>query len=185
MKYFLGFLATIVLVVVVFILVIRGFTADRTPKDILVLADQSTSSLSVQYTVDGPVNSQQEHVGYRIIIDKNEAKIETYKGYQNEITSTKTYVNNTDAYGTFLRALDIAGFSKGVEPKDGKDSDERGVCADGNRSTYEIKNSNQGDKRYWTTTCGGGTFKGDDNEVAALFERQIPEFSRAVSELEL
>jgi hypothetical protein len=183
MKYFLGFLATVALVIVVFILVIRGFTSNRTPKDAFVLADHTNSSMSVVLTVDGRVNADQDHQGYRILIDRNEAKLETYKGYQNQITDSKTYANNTEAYGTFLRALDLAGFSKGDD--ESKQTDERGVCANGTRYIYEIKDGPKGDKRYWATSCGGGTFKGKDQTVQQLFERQIPDFSPMTSRLDL
>ncbi len=183
MKYFLGFLLTIALVVGVFILVIRGFTADRTPKDLLILADSANTDMSVIVTADGRINADQDHVGYRIGVDRTQATLETYKGYQNQITSTKSYANNTEAYTSFLRALDIAGFARGNDKA--KQTDERGVCADGNRYIYEIKDSPKGDKRYWGTTCGGGTFKGAGDDVRDLFEDQIPDFSEIIADLDI
>ena len=183
MKYFIAFLATVGLIVFVFILVIRGFSGTKEPKDRLVLADHVNSSLSVQLTVDGEVTADQTHVGYRIYVDRNIAKIETYKGYQNIVTDSKTYANNDKAYAQFLRALDFAGFTKGND--DAANADDRGVCANGNRYIYQIDDSPQGDKRYWSSTCGGGTFKGNTQGVRQLFQRQIPEFSQLTSRLDI
>jgi hypothetical protein len=181
MKYFIAFLATVGLIVLVFILVIRGFSGTKAPKDRLVLADHVTSSMAVQLTVDGEVTADQTHVGYRIYVDRNLAKIEIYKGYQNTVTDSKTYANNDKAYAQFLRALDFAGFAKGDD--DAANADDRGVCASGSRYIYQIDDTPEGDKRYWSTTCGGGTFKGDTQEVRQLFQRQIPEFSKLTSSL--
>lgn len=183
MKYFLGFLATVGLIVLVFVLVIRGFSGGQEPADRLVLADHANSSMGVQLTVDGPVTADQTHVGYRITVDRHLAKIETYKGYQNSITNTKSYANNNTAYASFLRALDLAGYTRGAD--DTSNTDERGVCATGSRFVYEILDSPKGDKRYWSTTCGGGTFRGEGEEVRELFRKQIPEFSQATAGLNI
>src|SRR3982750_2974246 len=102
MKYFIGFLATVGLIVLVFIMVIRGFSGNKEPKEQLVLADYVKSSMSVQLTVDGKVTADQDHAGYRIYVDRNIAKFEAYKGYQNTVTDTKTYANNDEAYAQFL-----------------------------------------------------------------------------------
>lgn len=183
MKYFIGFLATVVLVVLVFVLVIRGFSGDGKKDERLVLADHANSSMSVQLTVDGPITADETHFGYRITVDGDQAKIETYKGYQNSTLETKTYTNNSSAYAAFLRALDLAGFARGDD--DAAKSDDRGVCAAGNRFIYQINDSPKGDKRYWSTSCGGGTFKGQSSQVRTLFQRQIPEFSKITRNLDL
>ncbi len=183
MKYFFGFLATVGLVILVFILVLRGFSGKSAPKDQLVLGDHANSSMTVELTVDGKVSADQNHFGYRISIDRHLAKIETYQGYQNSVITTKTYANNNAAYATFLRALDQAGFAKGDD--ESAIADERGQCASGRRFIYSIQDSPQGDKRYWSSTCGIGTFKGNRETVEDLFERQIPDFSKTISGLKI
>lgn len=184
MKYLLGFLASIVLIVLVFILVLRGFShsGSQKPKDQIVLAQHVATSMQVQLTVDGPITADQNHVGYRITVDRSQSKIETYQGYQNNVTQTKAYTNNQEGYEQFLRALDLAGFANGDTKS--KATDEKGYCATGSRMIYEvIGNSTAPNSRFWSTTCKQGNFKGNPTNIRVLFQKQIPDFGPVTSKL--
>jgi len=187
MKYFLGFLAVVTLVVVVFIVVLRGFTGNSNkPKDQINLVDYTNSQTVVKYTVDGPVNSEAKHQGYRITVGRDGNTIEIVQGYQNNVTKAQTYDNNTAAYGNFLRALQLQNFTKGIDDgKGGTTSDDRGVCPNGNRYTFEIETAGQTVQRFWTTTCGGGTFRGNTDTIRSLFLRQIPDYAKVTSGVNL
>lgn len=186
MKYFLGFLASIGLIILVFILILKGFGGKSPQVDQNPLSDYANTNALVRITVDGPIISQQQHQAYRITVGRSEARIETLQGYQYDAIETKTYENTQQGYNNFLRALDLAGFTKG--DKKAANNDERGVCATGNRYIYEIINGTSEVQRYWGTSCGGaGTFKGDKEQVNRLFNRQIPtpDFSRLTSRLKV
>lgn len=187
MKYFFGFLASIGLVILVFVLVLRGFGGKhgvaRNP-----LTDYANSDAIVRITVDGPIVSDQQHQAYRITVGRSEMRIETLQGYQYDPIDTKTYQNTQEGYANFLRALDIAGFTKGTKDPDSQAQDERGVCAFGDRYIFEIINGTSQVERYWSTTCGGqGTFKGNTVTAKRLFDKQIPsaDYSVMVSKLHL
>ncbi|HEX9153330.1 MAG TPA: hypothetical protein VF809_00755 [Candidatus Saccharimonadales bacterium] len=185
MKYFLGFLATVGLMILVLILVLRGFSGDSSGKDIKPLSDYANTNAVMQMTVDGPIIAEQQHQAYRITVGNSETRIETLQGYDYEIIETKTYENNQQSYTNFLRALDIVGYSKGITKIDTQSDDERGVCATGNRMIFGIVNGTSKIQRYWSTTCGGGTFKGNREKVKQLFDRQIPsqDFSKMTGRL--
>jgi hypothetical protein len=178
MKYLLGFLATIALVVVVFILVLRGFSSGP-KKEPIKLADYAKTTISVQYNLDGEINADQLHRGYRIVIDRSETRIEIYQGYQNNVIKRQVYPNNDNSYINFLRALDLAKFTRGNT--DSKAGDERGVCAIGNRYVYQVEGGEKANQRFWSTSCGGGTFGGNPTQVRQLFQQQIPDFSKLTS----
>ena len=188
MKYFLGFLAAVGLIVLVVIMIIRGFsggdnTAQRDP-----LSNYASTDTIVRMTIDGPIVAEQQHTAYRITVGRSETRIETLKGYEYEILETKTYENNQQSYTNFLRALDLAGFTKGVENPSRDAQDERGVCATGNRYIYETISGTSQKQRLWATTCGSaGTFKGDKEKVQQLFDRQVPltDFRKMTSRLSL
>ncbi len=186
MKYFLGFLASIGLIVVVFILVLHGFSGGKTTTGPQLSSYANTDTL-VQFTLDGPINAEQQHVGYRITVSATEADIAIFSGYQSNITQSKTYVSNSAAYTSFLNALQLAGFTKGdSSPK--AQTNESGYCPQGSRYTYSIINpdTSQTKQRFWSTTCGGqGTFKGNVALVHSLFEDQIPDFTSMTSQLVL
>lgn len=182
MRYFLGFLAAVGLVVLVFVLVLRGFSGGKDSVEVK-LTDYTATDTVMQMTVDGKVVADQEHQMVRITVGRAENKIELINGYQNQVVDTKTFPNNEEAYGTFLRALDLLGYTKGdINPKKG---DERGVCATGQRFIFEIKTGSANVQRFWKTTCGSGTFKGNSSEVRNLFRAQIPEYSKITSKLDL
>jgi hypothetical protein len=188
MRYFLGFLASIGLVVLVFFLVLRGLGGKDTPVDLNPLTDYANTNTIVRMTVDGPIIADQQHQAYRITVGRSETRIETLQGYQYDTIASKTYENNQEGYTNFLRALDLAGYSRGNEEADSQAEDERGVCAFGNRFIFEIINGTSQIQRYWSTSCGGqGTFRGNAENVKRLFDKQVPsaDYATMVSRLRL
>lgn len=185
MRYFLGFLVAIGLIVLVFILVIHSFTGghkDKTPQTSLV--DYANTDTTMQYTLDGPLTSDQQHQGLRIMVGQDQTSIEIYQGYQNNVIKSKTYANNATSYAQFLRALQLLNYTKGS--KDPNKTDERGFCPDGNRYIFEIINDSNDIQRYWTTSCGGqGNFGGDSAKVRALFRDQIPDYDDLTADLNI
>lgn len=175
MKYFFGFLASLGLIVLVFLLVMRGFGGGEAPQKKDPLSNLANTDTMVRMTVDGPIVSDAEHQAYRVTVGQSEVRIETLKGYEYDSVETLTYQNNSQAYNNFLRALDIAGFDKGAEKVDSQNEDERGVCSTGSRYIMETIDGTSQVQRYWSTSCGGqGTFKGNTQQVKQLFNNQIP-----------
>ncbi|HET8671856.1 MAG TPA: hypothetical protein VFM05_14920 [Candidatus Saccharimonadales bacterium] len=185
MRYFLGFLAAVGLIIFVFILVLRGFSGDSKTKS-EPLTDYAGTDALVRMTVDGPIVADQQHQAYRITVSRSEARIETLQGYEYNSIETKNYVNNQQSFTNFLRALDLAGYTRGLKKTDRQSNDERGVCATGSRFVFEIVNGTSEIQRYWSTSCSGqGTFRGNAAQVKQLFDRQIPipDFPRMTSRL--
>ncbi len=172
MKYFLGFLVSIGLIVLVVILVLRGFSSGDATKNQTALGDYASTDAVVQMTVDGPIVSDQDHRAYRITVGRSQVTVEALKGYQYETIENKFFTSNQEAYNNFLRALDIAGFSKGSAKLKG--TDPRGACAGGDRFIFKILNGASEVQNYWTTTCKGGNFKGNATQIRQLFIKQIP-----------
>ena len=186
MRYFAGFLVAIGLLILVFILILKGFSHSSGPKTPqITLSDYANTDTVVQLTIDGPLTSDQKHHGVRITVGQNQSTIQTYQGYQNDITSSKTYSNNESSYDNFLHALQLYGFTKGST--DPNKTDERGYCPNGNRYIYEILSDGGSDiERFWSTSCGGqGNFSGNPSEVRQLFIRQIPDYGTITAKLNI
>lgn len=186
MKYFLGFLVSIGLVVLVFILIFRGMTGNPEEKKQAPLSDYASTATVVRFTVGGPIVSEQQYQSYQITVGRDQTRIETRQGYQGNIIEAKTYDNNQQSYTNFLRAIDFAGFAKGDKKSPNKD--ERGTCADGNRYIIETLNGTSEIQRFWSTTCRGqGNFKGNSETIRKLFAVQIPtsDFNRMTGKLNL
>lgn len=177
MRYFLGFLAAIGLIVLVFILVLRGLSGPRQSNVQTLLTDYSKTKTVMRMTIDGSVNADQNHRQVRVTVGRDENVIETISGYQGEVLDTQIYPNNEEAYFVFLRALQFQGYTKGNP--DPARADERGVCPNGKRYIFEIVTGSATVQRYWTTSCdGGGTFNGATSSIRLLFQKQVPDYSK-------
>lgn len=178
MKYFLAFLACVALIVGVFILVLRGFSGPKAAPQ-APLTDYTSTNTVMRYTIDGPITADEQHRAIRISVSRSESRIEVIQGYQGNVIAAKSYPSNEDAYGNFLRSLQLLGFTKG-DPDENK-ADERGVCPTTRRFTYEIVSGATVLQHYWKGVCGGGTFDGNATTVQTLFIQQIPEYSTFTS----
>lgn len=187
MKYFLGFLASIALVILVVVLVIRGITGgNNTPEDQVNLTDYANTNAVVTLMTDGPINANQIHNAFEIVVGRSEARMEVFQGYERQIIQAKNYPNNDEGYANFLGALQLAGFTKGQIDEDSEKNDPRGTCATGQRYILTIQNGTSEIQRFWTTSCGGqGTFRGNIQQINQLFRAQIPDYSRLISNTNL
>lgn len=185
MRFILGLLIVIGVIVLVFVLILRAFSGpSSSPSVPKPLVDYANTSTTVEMTIDGMVNSNQDHQALQIIIGENQATINILQGYEGAVTTTQSYNNNQDAYGVFLRSIDLAGFTKGSNNP--ALSDDRGYCAEGERYIFQIYNGSQNLEHYWATSCGDqGTFKGDVDLIKQLFIGQIPNYDQLTSNLSL
>jgi hypothetical protein len=118
-----------------------------------------------------------------VTVGRDANTIEVIQGYEGQVIKAKTYPNNSEAYANFLRALQLLGYTRGVD--DPKLSDERGYCPSGNRYVYEIISGAADVQRYWIGTCGVGTFKGNSQSIRSLFRKQIPDYGTFVGNLNI
>jgi hypothetical protein len=175
MRYFIGFLIVIGLVVLVFVLFLTG--GPSTPKSLVPsLPTYADTNTVVQLTIDGPINADQTHRQVQIIVGQNESEINVFQGYDNTVLNNTSFPSNENAYDAFLHAIDIAGFTK---TRKTSNTDDTGVCALGDRYIYEIINGATDLQRTWSTSCGGqGTFGGNTNTILTLFQDQIPNYDQ-------
>jgi hypothetical protein len=183
MKYFMAFLGIIALVILVFVLVVKGLTGHKAPTTQASLIDYANTSTVVRWTIEGPVLANQNYNEVRITVGRDATTIEVVQGYQDQVVSAKTYPNNADAYGVFLRALQLQAFTKGDDSPN--KADERGYCPTGDRFVYEVISGAADQQRYWLGSCGVGTFKGNAGAIRTLFARQVPDYSTIVGGLSL
>lgn len=185
MRYFVGLLLGIGLIVLTFILIFKAFSGGNTPKEQSInLNDYATTNAIVRLTIEGQINSDQIHNRVRISVSKDTVLYEQIQGYEGKLIQDKTYPNNTQAYGTFLRALDLAGFDKGNK---NFDDDERGYCPSGRRYIYEAIDGGDTVLRWWSTSCGKsvGNFLGSSSTVQSLFQRQVPDYNKLTNKVRL
>lgn len=181
MKYFLGFLAFIVLAVVTVVLISRGGPDTSDPAQSgtqqIALTDYVNSDAVVRLTIDGKIVAKEQHHAIRITVSRTHRTVEVLKGYDYSVEQTKQFDNDINAFNAFLEALDTAGFAN--EKKVPPTTDEGGVCPTGTRTIYEVTENNDQVIRLWSTSCSQrqGSFSGSASLVRRLFQAQIPEYS--------
>ncbi len=183
MKYLIGFLVTVGLIVLLIVLLVTGGDSKtQVPKTLRVLTAYSDDATAlVRLTVDGPITSPQEHHAARITVSRDTTTFEQLVGYNGQVTQTQSYGNTQTSYLTFLRAIELAGFTKGDTSSELKN--DRGYCALGSRYIFEFEAGGKQLERFWSTSCGGiRSFKGNSSLNLTLFRNQVPDYNKLTSQ---
>jgi len=183
MRYIIGLLLGIGLIVLTFILIFKAFSGSDAPKQAPVnLEKYSTTNAVMRVTVDGPVNANSLHQRVRITVSSDQVLFEQIEGYQGTLKQSKSYPSNPDAYAAFLKSLNGLGFNLGdTDPK--KSKDERGYCPLGRRYVYEALNGGDNIFRWWSDSCNvkDGNFLGQGSTIRQLFNNQVPDYNKLMS----
>lgn len=179
MKYVLGVLGVIFVVILVVALITRGGGSNRPIPKKLVVAEEAREGVSAVFTTQGRVVGEDQRRAVRIIINQNERRLEVLTGYGEAVEKAHSFSNTHAAFETFLVSLDYAGFDNAQQPLA---EDERGVCPLGRRYIYELREHSQNLLELWGTSCSSkqGSFAGNTTTVQKLFEQQIPEYRNLI-----
>jgi hypothetical protein len=188
MKYVIGVVAVIIATILAVVLILgRNDTPEQpgqTGTQAVSLYDKAKDGGTVRYTIEGQLVGEDERRAVRITISSGIRKVEVLRGYNESVVKTQTFSNTSAGFEEFLKALEVAGFSRKrtYEPED-----ERGVCPLGRRYIYEFEKSGEDPVKTWSTSCSEkqGTFGGGAVTVRKLFQNQIPDYTKFVKDVEL
>lgn len=184
MRYFIGFLITIGLIIMLIVLIFSGGGSKPKTSTAKPLDSYAGTDAEVSMTIDGPINADQNHQQVRVTVGTNSVTYEEISGYDGQVAERQTFHNTEAAYTVFLRSLALAGFTRGDTTP--ALQDERGRCALGDRYIFELNNDGNKLERYWVTTCGGAkTFLGDRSTVTQLFKAQVPQYDNLSNNIRL
>jgi hypothetical protein len=167
MKYLIGVLIFIFLLIFVIIKLLSGGSAPKNlPPSLISYANSDTV---VRYIIDNPTQNDSTHRDIIITVGKDAATLTITGGYNGNVISSNSFTSNPNAYAAFLAGLEkSAAFTKGNTTASAQD--ERGYCATGNRYSYDIVDGDgKRIQHFWSTTCGTKTFKGEPNVASLLF----------------
>ena len=191
MRYFIGFLITIGLIIFLIVLLFTGGGSKnnnqsddgtKRPKTVQQLADFASTNAVVRLTIDGPINADQNHQSVQITVGNDDTTYQQFQGYEGTVANQQTFANNQTAYSNFLYALGHGGFLLGDGSK--KLANEKGYCPLGNRYVFELIEGGDTIQRYWATSCGNPkTYKGNLGLTLTLFQAQVPNYSDLISNL--
>ena len=141
------------------------------------------SSVNVEYVLDGPITASETHRSIQITISSVSRTIDILQGYQGQVTASKTYPNNSDAFTAFLAALNLSGFTSQRSTDKGISS--QSVCPTGSRTHYIISRSSKDLMNLWSATCSNGSFAGNRGQVDLLFRQQIPDYDQLTRQVDV
>lgn len=188
MRYIVGLLIAIGLVFIFIVIVARvifggGGNGGEEQTKQAALADYKDTNTVVRLITEGPIVADEDFRQVQIEVGREKNTIDVMHGYRGDVAKHESVPSNANAYGNFLRAIELYGFGSG----DGDaESDYRGFCPTGNRYVYQIVEDGRVSKQYWTTSCGDeGTFRGQFDMVNQLFQQQIPNYTAITSGLNM
>jgi hypothetical protein len=125
-------------------------------------------------TVSGPIVATELQRSYTIEVNAETVTVTLYSDYGQKQLDQKSYINNQEAYDTFLRALEAANVTariKGTTSDD--DAKFEGQCSAGRRYVFSLDD----DIRRWATSCNDvkGTAGGRVATMRRLFNKQAPD----------
>jgi len=185
MRYFIAFVAFLLLIVLGLIFVFSHHSAPKKPAPIiLTLPDYADRNSSVSMTIDGIVNGDDAHRAIRVTVNRDSRTLDIIQGYSGRVIDTHTFANTKDAYDVFLRALNTAGFTTRLK-KTTAPNDSRGLCPEGTRDIFNLSDNGDIVSNLWSSTCSIGTFGGNPDVAQNLFQRQITGYDDLTGSVEL
>ena len=182
MKYVLGAIGTVLLLLIITLLLFNRGDDTKTPSENVPraaqLVDYANKNSSVSSTVVGKLVGDEQRRAIRIIVSPNERRLEILSTYDQTILSSESFPNDRTAYENFLSALGGQGF---LNKKETKIIDQRSVCPTGNRFVYDLSENGEHISNLWSVSCNkDGTFNGRGSVIRELFQRQIPDYQKFV-----
>lgn len=183
MKYGIGILAVILLIIVTSVLVIgRGNNgAPAASSRVTTLADYAANNAaSVSLTTQGRLVGQDQRSAVRITVTNSVRRVEVLSGYEGRVEKTTEQANTPEAFTNFTRAIDDLSFGR---ERSVANADERGICPRGNVFIYRLTDGINEIMRTWSTTCSRdqGPFGGvSAGSIHDLFKLQITNYSETI-----
>lgn len=185
MRYFVGFLIAIGLIVLLIVLIFGGsHKTAKVPTAPKTLSSYSTTDAVAILTIDGPIIDPQDHNSVQISVSNVATTLTSYQGYDGQVVNQQSFPNSTNSYDNFLHALAVAGFTQGNS--DPTLSNERGYCPTGDRYIFQLDQDGKHIERFWATSCGKPkTYNGNVSLTLNLFETQVPKYNQLAQNLHL
>lgn len=205
MRYFVGFLISLGLVIILVLTLFRGGNEQAqqpkpeqsqaqqqeqsespkqdqksAPKD---LADYARTQSETIMILGGPIVASENYREVRIIVRPENVVFQIVKGYNNQVIDQRVFANNTEAYANFLSALQTAGFN---QTKDQGLQGVAGSCPLRQRYIFIINENNVPVREFWASNCAKtGNYQGRLNMTVDLFQSQVPNYNDLVDDVDL
>jgi hypothetical protein len=179
-RYYIGFLITFLLLLLLVILFIHPSNKPNVPSIHMPLADYATTGSYARLTIDGPTNADIEHQQVQITVNASNVTFAQLQGYNGKVVVQEQFANSLNAYSAFLKSLALGGYTQGNTSSALRS--EQGYCPLGDRYIFELNQGGSDIERLWATSCPGitKTYDGNLPLTLDLFEAQVPNYINLV-----
>ena len=183
LRYFIGLMATVILLIILIILLVSGFGSHPIRNKPAPLYTYADSTAVAQVTIAGPITAQSTHNQVTIAVGTDQVVFEAFQGYDGQVINMQSFPNSANSYDAFLRALSTLGFTTGSN--NSKNSNSQGYCPFGSRYDFQLNEYGNDIYHFWSTSCGIKTYGGDTSGTINLFQAQVPNYSQLTANLSL
>jgi hypothetical protein len=186
MRYIIGFLITIGLIILLVVSLVGGGNngKQKVPETSKPLESYSNTDVLARLTIGGPITAPQNYDEIRITVGKASTTYEHIVGFDGAVKESRSYPMTPNAYNNFLHALSVVGFTQGNTSSDLRD--ERGQCPQENRYVYELIDGSSDIVRFWSTDCGKpSTYQGAPQATNDLFRAQVPDYGNLTENISM
>src|SRR6476469_6251002 len=99
MRYFIGFLVTIGLIVLLIVLLFHGGNSGKVPQTKVPLISYANTDTVVRATIDETINAPENHRTIQITVGKDNTTLNVIKGYDGNSQKNLSYPMTSSAYG--------------------------------------------------------------------------------------
>ena len=178
MKYFIGFMITISLIIILLVVSLTGGSKKpqvQTTKKTLV--SYYNTDAKVRMIIDGPINADQTHNIVKVTVGRDKSTYQYINGYEGRVVNESSFNNNENSYKNFLYALARVGYASGDQSQE--KANYLGYCPLASRYIFEVYEGSNVLQQYWTTSCQTTkTYLGNFPVTLQLFKAQIPNYSQ-------
>ncbi len=175
MRFFLSILGVVIFIVVV-IVIIASHGAPKVVTKPISLSTYNTPTSTLTQITTGQLVADSRRQAIKITVTQSQVSIYILNGYNQTIAKSESFANNSTAYGDFLGAVQLAGFTNSRLTTQ---SNMFGICPLGNTYQYQLNNGSKTTSNLWSTSCrlSDGTFNGNGSLIRQLFNLQVPNYS--------
>jgi hypothetical protein len=182
MRFFLSILGVVIFIVVMIIIVAsHGSSPSKKPlQKPINLSSYNYPGSSLTVITTGSLVADSNRQAVEITVSQDQVSIALLNTYNQTVSKTESFPNNSTAYGVFLSSMQNEQFTTS------KLTTEKSIfatCPLGQTYQYQLSNTTKIVSNLWATSCSNldGNFDGFGSTIITLFNLQIPNYSSFMS----
>ncbi len=181
MRFFLSILGVVIFIVVMIVIIAsHGPAPSKTLRKPIDPTTYNYPGSSITQITTGNLVANSNRQAVKITVSQDQVSIYLLNTYNQTISKTQSFSNNSTAYGIFLEAMQNNLFTTS-RPSLYKYT--FATCPLGQTYQYQLSSNAKMVSDLWSTSCSNaqGTFAGYGSAIRTLFNLQVPNYTSFMS----